>query len=91
MVNNIRESFIEMLDENKWMSDEVRRKAEEKALLMDLRIGFPKELLEENKMDSFLGYVCFTIGQTKKTIFTKLYFWAILLRELSQDYKSMNL
>jgi predicted metalloendopeptidase len=71
MINNIRESFIEMLDENKWMSDEVRRKAEEKALLMDFRIGFPKELLEENKMDSFLGYVCVLL-LNKNTIFTKL-------------------
>jgi predicted metalloendopeptidase len=72
MINNIRESFIEMLDENKWMSDEVRRKAEEKALLMDLRIGSPKELLEENKMDNFLGYVCVLLFNKQNTIFTKL-------------------
>ena len=58
MINNIKESFIKIVDKNEWMSDSVRAKAMEKILLMELRIGFPKELLDENLMDIWLKDVC---------------------------------
>ena len=58
MINNIKESFIELVNKNEWMSDSVRAKAIEKILLMELRIGFPKELLDEDLMDLWLKDVC---------------------------------
>ena len=49
---------MELIDKNDWMSDEVKTKAKHKILLMDLRIGFPKELLDEDLMNSWLNKVC---------------------------------
>ncbi|CAF4644597.1 unnamed protein product [Rotaria sp. Silwood1] len=48
MINNIRNTFIEMLDESTWMDAESKVKAIEKAKSMDPHIGYPEYLGSDN-------------------------------------------
>lgn len=41
MIGNIREAFIELLNENHWMDGPTRKVARDKALRMNERIGYP--------------------------------------------------
>ncbi|CAF2118844.1 unnamed protein product [Rotaria magnacalcarata] len=48
MIHNIRSSFIEMLEKSTWMDDISKRKAIEKALAIDEKIGYPDYLNSNN-------------------------------------------
>lgn len=64
VVNYIKESFMDLIDTNEWMSDEVKTKAKHKTLLMDVRIGFPKDLLDEELMDKWIDNVSWVTSQS---------------------------
>jgi membrane metallo-endopeptidase-like protein 1 len=48
MIENIRTSFINMLDNSQWMDDTSKRKAIEKAQAIDQQIGYPDYLAGDN-------------------------------------------
>ncbi|UJR31747.1 hypothetical protein I4U23_019225 [Adineta vaga] len=48
MIRNIRSAFIDMLNESTWMDDISKRKAIDKALDIDEKIGYPEYLGSDN-------------------------------------------
>jgi len=50
IVNNIREEFKILLDEVEWMDDETKREAKEKAEMIEGKIGYADELLDDSKL-----------------------------------------
>lgn len=44
MIGNIRDAFVDLLEENHWMDVETRKVAKEKAMAMNERIGYPEFL-----------------------------------------------
>ncbi|XP_053246298.1 neprilysin isoform X1 [Podarcis raffonei] len=53
MITQIREVFIQTLDELNWMDAETKKKAEEKAIAIRERIGYPDEILTDtNKLNA---------------------------------------
>ena len=50
MVKYIREEFIASLKKVDWMDPETKRRAIEKAMSMEVLIGYPPELLQEDKV-----------------------------------------
>ncbi|TRY74682.1 hypothetical protein TCAL_12781 [Tigriopus californicus] len=53
MIDNIRESFKEILDELEWMDDDTRARAHAKLAGMREMIGYPDEILDEDKVTAF--------------------------------------
>ncbi|KAG9511152.1 Neprilysin-2, partial [Fragariocoptes setiger] len=51
MVDYIRKEFIKMLKEIDWMDDETRVEAEKKANAITAYIGYPDELLDDDKVE----------------------------------------
>lgn len=51
MIQNIREAFHELLDENKWMDDETKQLAKEKANAINERIGYPDILTKSSELE----------------------------------------
>ena len=51
MIRNIREAFIELLEENHWMDTPTRQVAREKALKMNERIGYPDFLTKHSELN----------------------------------------
>ncbi|GAV04570.1 hypothetical protein RvY_14837 [Ramazzottius varieornatus] len=51
MIHMIRESFIEMVDEQTWMESETSNKAREKAQFMNEKIGYPNFLLNTTALN----------------------------------------
>ncbi|XP_047421099.1 membrane metallo-endopeptidase-like 1 [Sciurus carolinensis] len=49
LINKLRAVFVETLDELKWMDEESKKKAREKAMGIREQIGYPDYILEENK------------------------------------------
>ncbi|XP_062988136.1 neprilysin [Elgaria multicarinata webbii] len=45
MITQIREVFVKTLEELKWMDDQTKKKAEEKAVAIRERIGYPDEIM----------------------------------------------
>ncbi|CAG2168868.1 unnamed protein product [Oppiella nova] len=62
MINDIKESFIEIVDKYKWMSDGVKSKANEKIKLMKLGIGFPQDVRDDNQMDNWLTHILYHLN-----------------------------
>ncbi|NWX21909.1 NEP protein, partial [Aegotheles bennettii] len=53
MIADIRDVFIKTLDELTWMDAETKRKAEQKAIAIRERIGYPDEIVtDDNKLNS---------------------------------------
>ncbi|OXB73430.1 UNVERIFIED_CONTAM: hypothetical protein H355_015158 [Colinus virginianus] len=53
MIADIRSVFIETLDELTWMDAETKKKAEQKAMAIRERIGYPDEIMtDDNKLNS---------------------------------------
>ncbi|XP_033885136.1 neprilysin-like isoform X1 [Acipenser ruthenus] len=52
MIAQIREVFIQSLDEIKWMDVETKRKAEEKAKAIRERIGYPEDIKDDAKLNN---------------------------------------
>ncbi|NXN19095.1 NEP protein, partial [Indicator maculatus] len=53
MIADIRDVFIQTLDELTWMDAETKKKAEQKALAIRERIGYPDEIVtDDNKLNS---------------------------------------
>ncbi|XP_076320218.1 neprilysin-2-like [Tachypleus tridentatus] len=50
IVNYIHKEFIKMLDELQWMDEKTRQKAKEKAYAIQSHIGYPDELLHDDKL-----------------------------------------
>ena len=50
MVDNIRDTFIESLDTVDWMDPGTRARAKDKARAMVEYIGYPRELLDTDKL-----------------------------------------
>lgn len=80
MISNIREAFIELLDENHWMDQPTRKVARNKALKMNERIGYPDfitKLEELNKEYQNVGFFASVylqfIGKTWRVFFTVIY------------------
>ncbi|XP_060098351.1 neprilysin [Heteronotia binoei] len=48
MITQIREVFIKTLDELSWMDAETKKRAEEKAVAITERIGYPDEIMADN-------------------------------------------
>ncbi|XP_062123109.1 neprilysin-2-like [Drosophila sulfurigaster albostrigata] len=83
MVNNIRNVFNEILDEVNWMDDKTRLEAKNKLHKMATNIGYPDELLDNEKLNKyyekleidpnnyFKSYLAFNIFQTN-CIFNRL-------------------
>lgn len=59
MIANIREAFIELLDENHWMDKSTRKVAREKALNMSERIGYPDFITKPEELNKEYNNVCF--------------------------------
>lgn len=53
MITNIRASFSEILDELEWMDDATRARAHLKLEGMNQMIGYPEEILDEEKVIAF--------------------------------------
>lgn len=52
LITQIREVFIQTLDELTWMDAETKKRAEEKALAIKERIGYPDDILsDDNKLN----------------------------------------
>ncbi|XP_061493081.1 neprilysin [Rhineura floridana] len=52
MITQIRDIFIKILDELNWMDAETKKKAEEKAVAIKERIGYPDEIMTDtNKLN----------------------------------------
>jgi membrane metallo-endopeptidase-like protein 1 len=51
MIGNIREAFIELLEENHWMDVETRKVAKEKAMKINERIGYPDFLTSNQELN----------------------------------------
>lgn len=51
MIGNIRDAFIELLEETHWMDEETRKVAKEKALFMNERIGYPDFLTKPHDLN----------------------------------------
>ncbi|CAF1531755.1 unnamed protein product [Rotaria sp. Silwood1] len=56
MIHNIQSVFIEMLEESTWMDDVSKRKAKEKALAIDEKIGYPDYLNSDNVTELEVDY-----------------------------------
>uniref|UniRef100_H0VBC2 Neprilysin n=1 Tax=Cavia porcellus TaxID=10141 RepID=H0VBC2_CAVPO len=53
LISQIREVFIQTLDELTWMDTETKKKAEEKALAIKERIGYPDDIVSnDNKLNN---------------------------------------
>ncbi|XP_041127018.1 neprilysin-like isoform X2 [Polyodon spathula] len=52
MIAQIREVFIQSLDEIEWMDVETKRKAEEKAKAIRERIGYPEDVKDDAKLNN---------------------------------------
>ncbi|XP_066475083.1 neprilysin [Tiliqua scincoides] len=50
MITQIRETFIKILDDLTWMDAETKKKAEEKAVAIRERIGYPDEIMKNDTM-----------------------------------------
>ncbi|XP_013771859.1 membrane metallo-endopeptidase-like 1 [Limulus polyphemus] len=50
IVNYIHKEFVKMLDELHWMDEKTKQKAKEKAHAIQSHIGYPDELLDEDKL-----------------------------------------
>lgn len=48
LIAQIREVFVQTLDDLTWMDAETKKKAEEKALAIRERIGYPNEIISDN-------------------------------------------
>ncbi len=53
MIDHIREAFLENLEHLKWMDDETRRRAKEKAEKVIPMIGFPDWLKDPDELDDY--------------------------------------
>ncbi|EGT34392.1 hypothetical protein CAEBREN_01327 [Caenorhabditis brenneri] len=53
MVEEVRQSFIEMIQESDWLNEETKRNAIRKATMMRKMVGYPKELEVPGALDSF--------------------------------------
>jgi len=51
MITNIRDAFIELLDENHWMDVPTRVVAKQKAIKMNERIGYPEYITDVLQLD----------------------------------------
>ncbi|MBN3322052.1 NEP protein, partial [Atractosteus spatula] len=51
MIDEIREVFINTLDDLQWMDEETKRKAEEKARAIRERIGYPENIKDNAQLD----------------------------------------
>lgn len=51
MIGNIRDAFIELLEETHWMDEETRMVAKEKAMRMNERIGYPDFLTKSTELN----------------------------------------
>ncbi|XP_052821500.1 neprilysin-1-like [Mya arenaria] len=54
MIENLREAFIELLNENNWMDDQTREVAREKAKAIKERIGYPDYIVNPTELDKKL-------------------------------------
>ncbi|CAL2046266.1 unnamed protein product [Caenorhabditis brenneri] len=53
MVEDIRQSFIEMIQESTWLNEKTKQNAIRKAEMMRKMVGYPKELEVPGALDSF--------------------------------------
>lgn len=53
MVNNIRNVFDQILDEVTWMDEKTRKEAKRKLKHMVTHIGYPDEMLDNNKLAEY--------------------------------------
>lgn len=53
MVHNIKLEFVDMLQENKWMSAETKKLAVEKIMSLKSRVGFPKWVLNKTMLNHY--------------------------------------
>ncbi|MBZ3872460.1 Neprilysin [Sciurus carolinensis] len=52
LIAQIREVFIHTLDDLTWMDAETKKRAEEKALAIKERIGYPEDISNDNKLNN---------------------------------------
>ncbi|CAL2046267.1 unnamed protein product [Caenorhabditis brenneri] len=53
MVEDVRQSFIEMIEESHWLNEDTKRNAIQKAKIMRKVVGYPKEFEIPGALDSF--------------------------------------
>lgn len=53
LVNNIREEFIHILRDVSWMDEDTTKAAVDKAKALESHIGYPDELLDDQKLIEF--------------------------------------
>ncbi|XP_053316372.1 neprilysin [Spea bombifrons] len=51
MISEIRQVFLEMLEEQEWMDEETKKKAALKAFNMVEKIGFPEDVFDDEKLN----------------------------------------
>ncbi|KAL4221616.1 Membrane metallo-endopeptidase-like 1 [Mactra antiquata] len=63
MISNLRAAFIDLLHENDWMDNDTRAVAEEKALAIRERIGYPDFIVDPVKLDKKIEKLHFESDQ----------------------------
>lgn len=58
MVDDIKREFFDVLKNTDWIDKQTKERALKKASVMDAQIGYPSELLDDNKIDDFYKDVC---------------------------------
>lgn len=53
LVENIRDEFINILNEIDWMDENTRKEAIKKAKVLTPHIGYPNELADNNKLEEY--------------------------------------
>ena len=71
MINNIRDTFIEMIKTSTWMDETSKTRAIEKALAIDEKIGYPEYLNSDNITELEQDYA--EVKENKKNIFIIIY------------------
>ena len=53
MVENIRDEFINILNDVDWMDEKTRQEAIKKAKVLTAHVGYPNELADNNKLEEY--------------------------------------
>ena len=59
MVSNLLAEFKAIIDESDWMDSSSKKKAIEKANLIDIKIGYSDKILNNTYLDEYYGDVSF--------------------------------
>lgn len=53
IVKDLRDVFVEIIDQLEWMDPDTRQRAKDKAARITTHIGYPDELLDDKKVNEY--------------------------------------